>query len=108
MEYFQKARTFTATLRKTDAKNKKAKQSEAAGGGDAPTRLVVILTCDAEITGPMRATMSKPVQAWIESNTAKDMSEILEKALPLKTKPFYSLIKIFDEDKKPIPLTPTE
>lgn len=52
--------------------------------------------------------MSKPVQAWIESNTAKGVSEILEKALPLKQKPFFSLIKIMSEDGKPIALTPNE
>jgi hypothetical protein len=102
MEYFKKKRTFTGYVRKVDPKNKKQKQSAAAGGGDAGTKLVIILTLDCPITKPMRASMSSSVQAWIESNTGdKASSEVLEKVNPQKEKSGnYYTYAFTDEDKK--------
>ena len=104
MEYFKKKRTFTAYVRKVDPKNKKQKQSAVTGGGDAGTKLVIMLTLDCPITKPMRASMSPSVQAWIESNTGdKAAGEVLEKVVPEKEKQgtYYTYAFTNEEQKQP-------
>lgn len=101
MEYFKKKRTFTAYVRKVDAKNKKIKQSNVEGGGDAGTKLVVILTLDCPITSKMKECMSPSVQAWVAANIgAKAGSEVLEKANPAKEKGSYYRFAFTDEEQK--------
>lgn len=101
MEYFKKKRAFTAYVRKVDPKNKKVKQSAVEGGGDAATKLVVILTLDVPITSKMKEFMSPSVQAWIASNIGHPAgSEVLEKVNPQKEKGQYYRYSFTDEEKK--------
>lgn len=101
MEYFKKKRTFTAYVRKVDAKNKKVKQSAVEGGGDAGTKLMVILTLDCPITAKMKESMSPSVQAWIASNIGnKAGDEVLEQVNPQKEKGQYYRFAFTNEEEK--------
>lgn len=101
MDYFKKKRTFTAYVRKVDAKNKKVKQSAVEGGGDAGTKLVVILTLDCPITSKMKEFMSPSVQAWVAANiNANQGTEVLEKASPTKEKGSYFRFAFTNEEEK--------
>ncbi len=101
MTYFDKVRKFTAYVRSVSPKNKKVKQSAAEGGGDAGTKLVIMVTIDVPLTGPMQKSLSPAVQSWITAN--KDVAtgaEKLERANPSKEKPLLVLTKWFDEGAK--------
>lgn len=101
MTYFDKVRKFTGYVRSVSPKNKKVKQSAAEGGGDAGTKLVILVTLDVPLTGPMQKSLSPAVQSWITANKdAATGAEKLERANPSKEKPLLILTKWFDEGAK--------
>jgi len=108
MLYFAKARKFGGYL--VGVKPKNAKLDTSTGEGHAEVKLVLELTFDVPLTGPMRKHLSPSVQSWITANEAlKAGEECLEKASPTKDKPFDLLIQYFDEDsKEAVALTPNE